>query len=319
LYRIKDASLSGQLEGLWLRNVEHCEWQGVICDNGVVVGLKLQDVSRNGTLATEIEFLRNFTYFMAGRNHLNGAIPSELAKLTKLEDLHLDHNKLSGTISSELAKLPKLKELHLCNNDLTGDANSFFCSPKKISSFGVDCGVVQCDCCYCNLALTGVASQSSEYIKFLPAKNAIDGNIGGPTAHTLSGYQEWWKVDLLKQSTILKIVVWNRPDCCKHRLSNSNVIILDETGTLIERREIGDASEKSKFEFSFDNLIGKTIKVQLKGRDYLDIAEVEVFGFKLEPINLKLTSTSSQLPTYENNSPAKNAIDGNIDGNIGGH
>ena len=74
-------------------------------------------------------------------------------------------------------------------------------------------------------------------------------------------------------------MVWNRSDCCKERLSNSKLQILDNSRKVVIQKSIGDASNINKFEFIYDNVVGKFVRIQIEGSDkYLSLAEVQVFG-----------------------------------------
>ena len=60
-----------------------------------------------------------------------------------------------------------------------------------------------------------------------PAKNFVDG-VGNTFVHTSCYTVPWIEVDLGKITTIDKIVILNRKDCCQNRIIGSTVSILDE-------------------------------------------------------------------------------------------
>ena len=63
---------------------------------------------------------------------------------------------------------------------------------------------------------------------------------------------------------------------------------------------------------------GRYVRVQLTGTDYLSLAEVQVFGVPLPPVNLalgKIASQSSTLAGYPT-AVAASAVDGNTEGNF---
>lgn len=142
-----------------------------------------------------------------------------------------------------------------------------------------------------NYALFGTASQSSTAYGG-KASRAIDGKTSGywhhsSVTHTNRNNKAWWKVQLQNDVIINKINVWNRYDCCWNRLSNANVDILDENGTVIETKNIGAQNNREQMvtELEFDNVRGSAVRVQLTDTDYLSLAEVQVFGELYTPTN----------------------------------
>jgi hypothetical protein len=96
--------------------------------------------------------------------------------------------------------------------------------------------------------LSGTASQSSVVAGAFPNR-AIDGNTGGMSiTHTENEINPWWKVDLNGVFYIENIVIWNRADCCKERLSNANVDIIGVDGGTISTFNIGDSTGKTRIE-----------------------------------------------------------------------
>eukprot|EP00956_Cyclotella_meneghiniana_P042412 scaffold248448_cov55-Cyclotella_meneghiniana.AAC.2 len=82
------------------------------------------------------------------------------------------------------------------------------------------------------------ASQSSNYHGYsYRASSAVDGN---PRA--------WWMVDLGSDLRVSKLVIKNRQDCCKNRLSSTTVSLLDRYDNVVGTYRIGDASQLDKIE-----------------------------------------------------------------------
>jgi hypothetical protein len=109
------------------------------------------------------------------------------------------------------------------------------------------------------------------------AQRAVDGNNNGNYAkqsvtHTKKESKPWWQVDLGNRMAISKVVVWNRVDCCASRLNNFAVYVDGSkcSGT------INKAQRKNTIPCNGKK--GRKVKVQLQRRDYLSIAEVEVYG-----------------------------------------
>jgi hypothetical protein len=88
------------------------------------------------------------------------------------------------------------------------------------------------------VAPAGIASQHSNYVYngslLAVASRAIDNNThGNMNSHSVTHTADppvvgpWWEVDLQGIRQITKIVIWNRTDCCQHRLNNAQITILD--------------------------------------------------------------------------------------------
>ena len=126
--------------------------------------------------------------------------------------------------------------------------------------------------------LSGTASQSSVVAGAFPSR-AIDGNTGGMSiTHTEHEINPWWKVDLNGVFYIENIVIWNRADCCKERLSNANVDIIGVDGGTISTFNIGDSTGKTKIELDVGVYGVSVVRVQLTNAGYLHLLEVQVYG-----------------------------------------
>ena len=144
-----------------------------------------------------------------------------------------------------------------------------------------------------NLALGKTATQSSTY-EAAAASRAVDGNTlgtygGASLTHTASAAaQDWWQVDLGRNSRIDAVTLWNRTDCCANRLSNAVVFVsaTDMTGRTLDQLRADPAVIARQFGAS--NIAptigipigagGRFVRVQLTGQNYLSLAEVQVFG-----------------------------------------
>jgi len=140
-----------------------------------------------------------------------------------------------------------------------------------------------------NYALTGTASQSSLGYGGI-ASRAIDGNTSGlwgngSVTHTTLQSGAWWEVDLGDLIAIDEIVIWNRTDCCTARLNNFSVWL---DGQLLGTYNQA-AGPAPTYTLSNVSMTGQIVRVQLNDRDYLSLAEVQVFGNKIpEPAPLAL-------------------------------
>jgi galactose oxidase len=143
-----------------------------------------------------------------------------------------------------------------------------------------------------NLALKKNTSQSSTGYGGISSR-AVDGNTSGnynaqSVTHTANESQPWWQVDLGTSSTLTQINVWNRTDCCGARLSDWYVLVSNNpiTGTLADA--LGNPGTSSYHYTSpagsptgvtmRSGLTGRYVRVWLNATNFLQLAEVEVFG-----------------------------------------
>ena len=61
----------------------------------------------------------------------------------------------------------------------------------------------------------------------------------------------WWEVDLLEDVAVSRVLVTNRVDCCKDRLSNAAVSLIDNKGKTVAIRLIGNSNDIATFNFVF--------------------------------------------------------------------
>jgi len=124
---------------------------------------------------------------------------------------------------------------------------------------------------------------------------AVDGNLDGnffdgSVSHTNLDSNAWWQVDLGSSANISSVVVWNRTDaCCVSRLSDYWVFISDTPfsgqdtpDSLISRSGTfaihSSAAPNPSTVFSTTGVQGRYVRIQLSGTNYLNLAEVQVFG-----------------------------------------
>ena len=77
-------------------------------------------------------------------------------------------------------------------------------------------------------------SQTTTTHNGVPAR-AVDGNTSGiwgqrSITHTASGVGQWWQVDLGNIHRIVDMTIFNRTNCCTHRLGNFTVSISNSSG-----------------------------------------------------------------------------------------
>jgi NPCBM/NEW2 domain/PA14 domain/Domain of unknown function (DUF1929)/F5/8 type C domain len=172
-----------------------------------------------------------------------------------------------------------------------------------------------------NLALKKATAQSSTDYGGLSSR-AVDGNTSGlwgnqSVTHTANENQPWWQVDLGASSTITQVNVFNRTDCCGTRMSDWYLLVSNDpiNGTLAQALSNGNissyhytvpAGSPTKVPVRAGQT-GRYVRVWLNATNFLQLAEVEVFGTSggtvIDPksqigawsniINLPLVSTSA--------------------------
>lgn len=176
--------------------------------------------------------------------------------------------------------------------------NNFQSNFKTAQSFedSSDCASVNPGASYAdglvNLAKGKRTSQSSTYQQsnFNGTPDlAVDGNTEGDFfrdggSHTQSEKNAWWEVDLGTNYSLDKIIIWNRTDHeFGKRLSNFRVIVSDSSNRVTFERTYcrGERYFIPAMMIALPkNIKGQHIKVMLNGTNYLQLAEVEVFGSK---------------------------------------
>ncbi|XP_008798178.1 pollen receptor-like kinase 1 [Phoenix dactylifera] len=141
--------------GSWVAGTEPCggdgkgkgEWNGVICDDGNLHGLQLENMGLSGMLNVSVGALRelpdlrtlsfkdnqfsgpmpevkNFAgirNIFLSNNKLSGEIPDDAFQgMGSLKKVDLSSNEFSGPIPTSLARVPKLLQLRLDDNNFSG-------------------------------------------------------------------------------------------------------------------------------------------------------------------------------------------------------
>jgi len=138
--------------------------------------------------------------------------------------------------------------------------------------------------CNNNVALRKPTSQSSNYMnKDGLSEKAVDGNTdpsfsGKSVSHTQYDDKAWWEVDLQDNFMIKVVKVYNRQDCCSNYLDNFDLIIMDNSKEVWRYNQQGTAGKIIIITVPV-NIMGNKVKVQLRGRNNLMLAEVEVLGY----------------------------------------
>lgn len=148
-----------------------------------------------------------------------------------------------------------------------------------------------------NAALKRPAKQSSIQLG-AGAARAVDGVKDGDfdnksvtaTQGDPEDDQPWWQVDLGQMMDVDEVTIWNRTDCCDKRLTNFVVFVSadDMEGRSFDalRRDPNVKGKKQPIKSLGGNSSitipisakGRFVRIQLKGRDVLSLAEVEVMA-----------------------------------------
>ena len=112
--------------------------------------------------------------------------------------------------------------------------------------------------------------------------------------HTHQDVNPWWEVDLGGSAALGSIVIWNRTDCCGDRLRDYWVFVSDtpfaagDTPANLQtrpgtwsRHQTGVPSPSVTI--ATGGLQGRYVRVQVSGRNYLSLAEVQVFSTATPP------------------------------------
>eukprot|EP00118_Oscarella_pearsei_P003199 m.13377 g.13377 ORF g.13377 m.13377 type:complete len:511 (+) comp24755_c0_seq1:79-1611(+) len=179
-----------------------------------------------------------------------------------------------------------------------------------------------------NIALKKPTKQSSTYGGYAVSSRAVDGDTNGnffgkSVSCTNLNSRAFWEVTFPRQCSVHKIVIFNRADCCGSRLLNFDVILKNSLSQTVKTFYYG-YGQRPKYEFVPSSPINniRQVRVQLRGKNYLQLAEVQVFGHcqqeQTDQHNVALRKYAFQSSTFHHAAlpVATKAIDGNIDGHF---
>lgn len=232
---------------------------------------------------------------------------SSQAEIPLNEWMHIAYVKEGGKLKLYLnGKLDV--ELNLSGTTVSNDASLFFGANRYYTTavsklddvrlYGYPLAVSEVftlaterSCDVVNLALNQTTKQSSNYPNAV-SDRAVDGNTSGlwedaTIANTQNEQNAWWEVDLGDVYDLSHINIWNRTDCCPNRLANFHVLVSDtpfdsqDLSASINQPGVrniffsGSAGEKTVLAL---NKLGRYVRIQLAGANFLQLAEVEVIG-----------------------------------------
>ncbi|XP_061347675.1 pollen receptor-like kinase 1 [Gastrolobium bilobum] len=117
----------------------HANWKGVLCYEGKVWGLKLENMGLKGVIDVdslkELPYLRTISFM---NNNFDGEWP-EINKLVGLKSIYLSNNKFSGEIPAQTFKgMQWLKKIYLSNNKFEGDIPSSLALLPRLMELRLD-------------------------------------------------------------------------------------------------------------------------------------------------------------------------------------
>ena len=142
-----------------------------------------------------------------------------------------------------------------------------------------------------NLALDKPSQQSSNYNSSLTSNRAVDGVIHGdyevaPGTHTQQEANAWWQVDLGAVYSLNAVKIHNRGNNTGARLTDFSVHLSDfpftDTNNSISTYRYRSTAGPLSVVNLYQN--ARYLRIQLNGSNYLQLAEVEVFGSNA-PVN----------------------------------
>ncbi|XP_063797417.1 uncharacterized protein LOC134958626 [Pseudophryne corroboree] len=143
-----------------------------------------------------------------------------------------------------------------------------------------------------NVALKGIAQQSSLFNMYGEPKNAIDGSLESNYLYIqCSGTNEednpWWMVDLKSEFAIFTVTVTNRGECCAEKINGAQIRIgnSDVNGGTTNPicGIITTMNNGQTIAFQCNGMKGQYVTVYLPGTKLsLTICEVQVFGLPSE-------------------------------------
>ncbi|XP_053916644.1 uncharacterized protein LOC104063070 [Cuculus canorus] len=179
-----------------------------------------------------------------------------------------------------------------------------------------------------NLALRRPATQSSTTARSGSAINAVDGNKdgnwrSGSCSQTEKEREPWWTLDLGWRRAVAAVVVWNRLDCCWHRLKGARIHVGDSLAGHGTNNPIcgtiTDTGPGSTSTICCRGLRGRYVTITIPGREErLSLCEVEVVEYGCAALpgaqNVVLGHPATQSSVLDASSGAANAVDGIRDG-----
>jgi hypothetical protein len=122
-----------------------------------------------------------------------------------------------------------------------------------------------------------------------------DGTWGFHTAET---QRPWWQVDLGAPRAIDRVVVWNRGGA-EGRAARLHILVSNDGQDwrqvyAHDGRVFGGVADGKPLEARLTGVTGRWLRIQLPGREFLHLDEVEIFGPEAPATNLALARPATQ-------------------------
>jgi hypothetical protein len=123
----------------WNSTTPTCQWQGVTCESGRVVELRLPGAGLMGNLPSgvlgNLSALRTLSLRY---NALTGPIPDDLSRLSELRAIYFQHNSFSGEVPASLFELKNLVRLDIAGNKFSGKISPDFNKLIRLGTLYLD-------------------------------------------------------------------------------------------------------------------------------------------------------------------------------------
>ncbi len=143
--------------------------------------------------------------------------------------------------------------------------------------------------------------QTTKVTTPMDAAGGCDGVINGTWGfHTENEKDPWWQVDLGRPRDINRIRVWNRCDRNMHVRANRLRILLSDDGKTWRKAYQHDGKpflghpDKRPLVVRLETQTARFVRLQLPGKTYFHLDEVEVFGPRSDNRNLALNRPADQ-------------------------
>lgn len=136
------------------------------------------------------------------------------------------------------------------------------------------------------------------------AAGGCDGVVDGSWGfHTAESDQPWWQVDLGTPQTLNRVVIWNRPEASER--ARRLQVKLSDDGRTWRTAYTHDGTvfvghpDRKPLRVPLDGAEARYVRIQLPGKSFLHLEEVEVYGTSEPSRNLALQRPADQSGTSQ--------------------
>ena len=158
-------------------------------------------------------------------------------------------------------------------------------------------------------------AKAKKKVKITPqmdAAGAVDGVRNGLWGfHTALQENPWWQVDLGKSQPLASVVIWNRCDRQEQVRASRLIVLLSDDGKKWRKVYQHDGTlfngfpDKKPLEVNVEGLKARFVRIQLPGKTYLHLDEVDVYrqGVYSKSIALRRPATQSSVSGWSTAPP----------------